>query len=87
MEYSIIVKTKISVTVEQSLLDKVDRFANGQSRSEIVESALKRWLTERRRRQLEAEIAAYDTERREDERWEDEEWADPSARHLDKSWK
>ena len=83
----IMARTKISVTVEQSLLDKVARFTNGLSRSEIVERALKRWLTERGRRQLEAEIAVYYTERREDERWEDEEWADLSARHLDKSWK
>jgi metal-responsive CopG/Arc/MetJ family transcriptional regulator len=80
-------KAKISVTVEQSLLDKVASFTNGVSRSEIVESALKRWLMERRRRRLEVEIAAYYTERRDDERWEDEEWADLSARHLDKSWK
>lgn len=79
-------KTKISVTIERSLLERVARFTNGVSRSEIVESALKRWLTERRRRQLEAEIAAYYTERRGDERWEDEEWADLSARHLEKSW-
>ncbi|MEE9262817.1 MAG: hypothetical protein V3V11_00060 [Vicinamibacteria bacterium] len=49
---------KISVTVEQSLLEQLARFTDGMSRSEIVESALKRWLTERRRRQLEAEIAA-----------------------------
>jgi len=80
-------KTKISVTVDQSLLDKVARFTNGLSRSEIVESALKRWLTDRRRRQLESEIAAYYAERREEERWEDEEWAGLSARHLDKSWR
>ena len=80
-------KKKISVTVEQSLLDKVARFTNGASRSEIVESALKRWLTESRRRTLEAEIAVYYTERREEERWEDEEWAGLSASQLDKSWK
>ncbi len=48
--------------------------------------SLKRWLAERRRRGLEAEIAAYYAERREVERCEDDEWADLSARHLDESW-
>lgn len=79
-------KTKISVTVEESVLERVDRQSNGVSRSEIVERALKRWLSERRRRQLEAEIARYYSERREDGRSEDEEWAQLSARHLKKSW-
>ena len=41
-----------------ALLEQLARFTDGMSGSEIVESALKRWLTERRRRQLEAEIAA-----------------------------
>jgi len=43
-------KTKVSVTIEQSVLERVDRVSKGKSRSEIVESALKRWLIERRRR-------------------------------------
>jgi metal-responsive CopG/Arc/MetJ family transcriptional regulator len=79
-------KTKISVTVDESVLERVDRLSNGVSRSEIVERALKRWLSERRHRQLEAEIAQYYADRDEEERLEDEEWASLSARHLEKSW-
>ena len=79
-------KTKISVTVETYVLERVDRLSDGVSRSEIVERALKRWISERRRRDLESEIAAYYSERYEDERLEDEEWARLSARYLEKSW-
>jgi metal-responsive CopG/Arc/MetJ family transcriptional regulator len=80
-------KAKISVTVETSVLERIDRLSDGVSRSEIVERALRRWISERRRRDLESEIAAYYSERHEDERSEDEEWARLSARYLEKSWK
>jgi metal-responsive CopG/Arc/MetJ family transcriptional regulator len=80
-------KTKISVTVETSVLERVDKLSDGISRSEIVERALKRWISERRRRDLESEIAMYYSERYEDERLEDDEWARLSADYLEKSWK
>ena len=81
-------KAKISVSIDESVLERVDRLSQGtRSRSEIVERALKRWLAEGRRRQLEEEIAAYYRDRDEQERLEDEEWARLSGRHLEKSWK
>jgi len=52
-------KTKVSVTIEQSVLERVGRPSEGMSRSEIVERALKRWLNERCRRELEDQIAAW----------------------------
>ena len=80
-------KMKISVTIDKSVIERVDRFSKDRSRSDVVERALKRWLTDRRRRQLEDEITAYYSDRREEERLEDEEWAWLGTRHLDKSWK
>jgi metal-responsive CopG/Arc/MetJ family transcriptional regulator len=80
-------KAKISVTIDESVLKRVDQVSGGTSRSEIVERALKRWLVEGRRRQLEAEIAAYYSERNESEQLEDGEWARLSAAHLKESWK
>ena len=80
-------KAKISVTIDESVLERVDRLSEANSRSEIVERALKRWLVEGRRRQLEEETAAYYRARDEEEQLEDEEWARVSARHLKKSWK
>ena len=79
-------KTKVSVTIEQSVLERVDRASKGTSRSEIVERALKRWLNERRRLELEEEIARYYSERREDELAEDRSWAELSARQIGKTW-
>jgi metal-responsive CopG/Arc/MetJ family transcriptional regulator len=74
------------VTIEQSVLERVDRVSEGKSRSEIVERALKRWLTERRRLELEEQIVAYYSERQEDELAEDREWSELSAKQIGKTW-
>jgi metal-responsive CopG/Arc/MetJ family transcriptional regulator len=79
-------KTKVSVTIETSVLERVDRVSDGRSRSEVVERALKRWLNEKRRRELEEEIAAYYSDRREDELEEDRAWAELSAKQIRKTW-
>jgi metal-responsive CopG/Arc/MetJ family transcriptional regulator len=79
-------KTKVSVTIEQSVLERVDRVSEGKSRSEIVERALKRWLNERRRLELEEQIAAYYLDRRNDELTEDREWSELSAKQIGKTW-
>ena len=80
-------KAKVSVTIDESVLERVDRAADGMSRSEIVERALKRWLSDRRGRLLEEEVAAYYAEQTEDERSEDRDWAELSASELGKTWK
>ncbi len=80
-------KAKVSVTIEESVLDRVDQAADGMSRSEIVERALKRWLSDRRQRQLDEEIKAYYTQQSEEQRSEDQEWAELSARQLGKTSK
>ena len=79
-------KTKVSVTIEQSVLERVERMSKGASRSEIVEHALKRWLNERRRFELEEQIAAYYADRQADELTEDREWFDLSAQQIGKTW-
>jgi metal-responsive CopG/Arc/MetJ family transcriptional regulator len=79
-------KTKISVTIDESVVKRVDRLAGGASRSEVVERALKRWLVESRRKQNEDAIAAYYADQSEEERREDEEWAEASACHLESTW-
>ena len=82
-----VAKAKVSVTIEESVLERVDRVANGMSRSEIVERALKRWLLDRRQRQLDEEIKAYYTQQSEEQRSDDQEWAELSARQLGKTSK
>ncbi len=80
-------KTKISVTVEQSLVQECDRLARGSSRSEVVETALARWTRDRRRRSLEDAIEKYYASLSSRERLEDEQWAGLGGRALGETWK
>lgn len=80
-------KTKVSVTVEGSLLLQVERMARGASRSEVVESALASWLRNRRREKLEEEIELYYRSLAAAEVEEDAGWAELSGRLLGESWR
>jgi metal-responsive CopG/Arc/MetJ family transcriptional regulator len=79
-------KTKVSVTVEGSLLRQVDRAAGGASRSEVVENALVGWLRNHRRARLEEEIETYYRSLGDSEREEDSNWANLSGQNLGESW-
>lgn len=80
-------KTKVSVTIEGSLLLQVERMARGASRSEVVESALASWLRNRRREKLEEEIELYYRSIGAAEGEEDADWAELSGRFLGESWR
>ena len=80
-------KTKISVTVDDALLDACDRLAPKSSRSEVVQAALTRWLRDRRRRALEDDVERYYAALTKEERAEDERWASAGARALGETWK
>jgi len=80
-------KAKISITVDAAVLAKVDRVCEGRSRSDVVERALRRWLVEQRRQQLENEIEAYYADSSPEERREDRDWARASAHGLAERWK
>ena len=80
-------KTKISVTVEGSVLEQVDRMARGASRSEIVENALATWLRSRRRESLEKAIEIYYLSLGAAGRDEDAEWAELSGSQARESWR
>jgi metal-responsive CopG/Arc/MetJ family transcriptional regulator len=80
-------KTKISVTVDESLVQECDRVSRGGNRSEIVERALRVWLRESSRRSLEEEIEKYYSSLSAAEREEDSSWADLAGRALREVWK
>jgi metal-responsive CopG/Arc/MetJ family transcriptional regulator len=80
-------KTKISVTVERSLILECDRQSGGGSRSEVVEKALAAWLRERRRRSLEEEIERHYTSLPARDRKEASRWAALAGRSLGDVWK
>jgi metal-responsive CopG/Arc/MetJ family transcriptional regulator len=79
-------KTKISVTVDGSVLRAVDRMARGATRSEVVEEALTRWLRKRRRESLEEETELYYRSLGAGEREEDARWAELSGAMLGETW-
>ncbi len=80
-------KTKISVTVDSRLIEKVDQLDIDASRSEIVEMALQRWLRDQRLESLDSAIEEYYRELTKGEQKEDAEWAALSASAVDESWK
>lgn len=80
-------KTKVSVTIESSVLERIDRLAESASRSEIFERALQDFLVARRKRQLENEVATYYANRLQEEMDEDRAWAELSASDLEKTWR
>ena len=80
-------KTKISVTVDSTLVEKVDQLDIDASRSEIVEMALERWLRNQSMESLERAIEEYYREVTKDEHKEDAEWAALSASAIDETWK
>jgi hypothetical protein len=79
-------KTKISVTVEGSVLRQVDRMARGATRSQVVEDALTHWLRSRRRERLEEDIELYYRSLGAADRDEDAKWAELSGRLLGETW-
>jgi metal-responsive CopG/Arc/MetJ family transcriptional regulator len=87
MKGRLMAKTKVSVTVEASLLLQVERLARGASRSEVVERALASWLRNRRRERLEEEIELYYRSLGADEVEEDASWAELSGRMTGESWR
>lgn len=80
-------KTKISVTIEGSVLRQVDRMARGASRSEVVEEALAGWVRNRRRERLDKEIEIYYLSLGAADRDEDAVWAELSGRLVGETWR
>jgi len=71
-------KAKISVTVDASLVEEVDRgvrLKRYPSRSAAIEAALQRWSRQEHARRRDAEIEAYYLGMSAEERADDREWA------------
>ena len=81
-------KAKISVTIEESLLERLREITKGgRSRSEIVQNALESWLIENQAQNLAREVEAYYRTMGSEEQNEDSAWAALSQRHVEKVWK
>jgi metal-responsive CopG/Arc/MetJ family transcriptional regulator len=80
-------KARVSVTVDRVLLRRCEAIARGASRSQVFEQALEKWLRDRRRKNLEAEVERYYSAMSVGEQSEDSEWASLAARALGETWK
>ncbi len=80
-------KVRVTITIEASVLERIDRLSQGSSRSEMFERALKHWLRDRRFRALEKGIAAYYRDQPAADGVENREWAEHSSRQIAKTWK
>jgi len=81
-------KTKVTVTLSRDLVRKLDELLNApeaSSRSQLVEEALRRWLYDEAKEELERQTEEYYHSLSGAERKEDRQWskvATHSAKHL-----
>ena len=81
-------KTKVTVTLSRDLVRKLDELLDtpeASSRSQLVEEALRRWLYDEAKEDLERQTELYYHSLSEAERKEDRQWskvAAHSAKHL-----
>jgi metal-responsive CopG/Arc/MetJ family transcriptional regulator len=81
-------KAKVTVTLSQDLVRRLDELLNAPeagSRSQLVEEAIRRWLYDQAKEELERQTEEYYHSLSEAERKEDHQWskvAAHSAKHL-----
>ena len=83
------VKEKVTVSLDPELVNAVDqevRAHHVDSRSAVVEDALRLWQVEQRRRAIEQGTEAYYRSRSQKEQQEDQAWARLATRHAKQLW-
>ncbi len=83
------VKEKVTVSITPELVDAVDqevRAHHADSRSAVVEEALRLWRVEQQRRAIEQGTEAYYRSRSHKEQREDQAWARLATRHAKRLW-
>ena len=82
-------KAKVTVSVERDLVSAVDeavRHHQADSRSAIVEGALRLWQLEQKRMWLEQQVEHYYRSRSPKERQEDRQWTTLASRQATRLW-
>ena len=82
-------KMKIAVTLSPDVVRQLDALVEtlaARSRSQLVEEALRRWLKERVRRDLESQTEAYYRCLSPAEQEEDKEWSSIAAEGASRVW-
>ena len=82
-------KEKVTVSIDPELVNAVDREVHAHhanSRSAVVEEALRLWQVEQQRRAIEQGTEAYYRSRSQKEQREDRTWTRLAARHARRFW-
>jgi len=82
-------KSKITVTLSPELVRQLDallRSPEAGSRSRLVEEALRRWLHDHARQELERRTEEYYRSLSKGERKEDQQWSKIAARSARRLW-
>lgn len=83
------IKEKVTVSINPELVDVVDqevRAHHADSRSAVVEEALRLWQVEQRRHAIEQGTEAYYRSRSQKEQHEDRAWSRLASRHAKPLW-
>lgn len=82
-------KSKVTITLSPDVIRRLDALLHsheGGSRSQLVEDALRQWLRDHARRELDRQMEQYYQSRAEDEITEDRQWSRISARAARRLW-
>ena len=83
------VKEKVTVSIDPKLVDAVDqevRTHHADSRSAVVEEALRLWRVEQQRQAIEQGVETYYRSRSQKEQHEDQAWTRLASRHAQRLW-
>ncbi len=82
-------KAKITLTLSRDLVQQIDELLQSpgaRSRSQLVEDAIRRWLREHAKEELERQTEAYYLSLSEAEQEEDREWTETAAQAARPLW-
>ena len=82
-------KSKITITLSNDLVRQIDKLVDSpevSSRSQLVEEAVRQWLHDQRKEELERRTEEYYLSLSEAERNEDRQWSKIAARSAKRLW-
>ncbi|OGP95332.1 MAG: hypothetical protein A2157_20035 [Deltaproteobacteria bacterium RBG_16_47_11] len=82
-------KSKITVTLSNDLVRQIDKLLDSpeaSSRSQLVEEAVRRWLRDQAKKELERQTEEYYLSLSKAERNEDRQWSKIAARSAKRLW-
>jgi len=82
-------KSKITITLSSDLVHQIDKLLDSpeaSSRSQLVEEAVRRWLRDQAKKELERQTEEYYLSLSEPERYEDRQWSKIAGRSAKRLW-